>query len=76
MSMDDASRKSLGLTEDPVIRNGMLEITCTAIGAGKITLTGSVGKDPEKEDGIGGMDYSREISIVSRPFVSSNGGWL
>ncbi len=76
LSMDDASKKSLGISEDPVIRNGRLEITCTAIGAGKITLEGSVGKDPEMEDGIGGMNYSREISIVSRPFVSSNGGWF
>lgn len=76
ISIDEATKASLGLTEDPVIRNGRLEITCTVIGAGKITLTGSVGKDPEKDNGIGGMDYSREISIVSRPFATSNGGWL
>ena len=31
---------------------------------------------PEKEDGIGGMSYSREISIISRPFATQNGGWL
>ena len=76
LSIDDASRKSLGITGDPVISGGRLDITCTAIGAGKIVISGSVGKDQETEGGIGGMNYSREISIVSRPFVSSNGGWF
>jgi hypothetical protein len=28
------------------------------------------------ENGIGEMTYSREISIVSRPFATDNGGWL
>lgn len=76
ISVDDASRTSLGLASDPVIRDGHLEIQCGKIGAGKITLSSAVGKDPEKEDGIGEMNYSREISIVSRPFATDNGGWL
>lgn len=76
LQMDDASKTSLGVSGEPVIKDGKLEITCTAIGAGKITLTSSVGKDPEMEDGIGGMGYSRTISIVSRPFATNNGGWL
>jgi hypothetical protein len=76
ISIDEASRTSLGLASEPVIKNGYLEIQCSKIGAGKITLSASVGKDPDKADGIGGMNYSREISIVSRPFASSNGGWL
>lgn len=76
VSIDDASKASLGLTSDPVIRNGFLEVECSKIGAGKILISSSVGKDPEKEDGIGSMSYSREISIVSRPYVAKNGGWL
>lgn len=76
ISVDEASRASLGLEADPVIKDGYLEITCSRIGAGKIVLGASVGKDPEKEDGIGEMNYSREISIVSRPFATDNGGWL
>jgi hypothetical protein len=59
-----------------VIKNGYLEIECTKTGAGKITISSAVGKDPEREDGIGDMAYSREISIVSRPYVAKNGGWL
>ena len=76
IGINDTARTALGLTSDPVIRNGYLEIECTKVGSGKIVISSSVGKDPQKEDGIGGMDYSREISIVSRPFASSNGGWL
>ena len=76
ITVDDASRKSLGLDSDPVERDGFLEIQCTKIGAGKITLSAAVGKDPDKADGIGEMNYSREISIVSRAFATNNGGWL
>lgn len=76
ISMDADSRESLGITSDPVIRNGHLEIECTKVGAGKIVLNGAVGKDPEMEDGIGNMGFTREISIVSRPFATDNGGWL
>ena len=57
-------------------KEGFLEIECTKIGAGKITLSAAVGKDPDKADGIGEMSYSREISIVSRAFATNNGGWL
>ena len=76
ISVDEASKASLGLTSDPVIKDGYLEIECSKIGAGKIVLSSAVGKDPEREDGIGEMAYSREISIVSRPHVAKNGGWL
>lgn len=76
ISVDEASSASLGLSSDPVIKEGFLEIECSKIGAGKIVLSSAVGKDPEREDGIGDMDYSREISIVSRPYVAKNGGWL
>ena len=76
IQIDDASRLSLGLESDPVIKNGHLEILCTKIGAGKITLSASIGKDSSMENGIGGMSYTREISIASRPFATSNGGWL
>ena len=76
ISVDEASSASLGLSSDPVIKEGFLEIECSKIGAGKIVLSSAVGKDPEREDGIGDMAYSREISIVSRPYVAKNGGWL
>lgn len=73
---DAGSKASLGLESEPFIRNGALVIRCTKTGAGKVTISSSVGKDHGRDDGIGGMDYSREISIVSRPFTATNGGWL
>lgn len=76
IDIDNASKTSLGLTADPVITNGKLELTCTATGAGKITLKGTAGKDTDAGSGIGEMAFSREISIVSRPFATDNGGWL
>jgi subtilisin family serine protease len=76
ISIDEASKASLGLVSDPVIKNGCLEIECTKIGAGKIVLSSAVGKDTQIENGIGEMSYSREISIVSRPYAATNGGWL
>ena len=76
IKIDDASSASLGITTTPTVKDGYLEIQCSKIGAGKITLTAAVGKDQDKADGIGEMSYSREISIVSRAFATNNGGWL
>ena len=76
ISVDETSRTSLGLASDPVVKDGYLEIQCSKVGAGKITLSSAVGKDAATENGIGEMNYSREISIVSRPFATDNGGWL
>lgn len=76
VSIDEASRKSLGLDADPTIKDGHIEMSCSKVGAGKITVSASVGKDPEMENGIGKMDFSREFSIVSRQYTSANGGWL
>ncbi len=76
ISMDEASKASLGISSDPVVKDGRLELECSKIGAGKITLSAAVGKDQTVENGIGEMPYSRVISIVSRPYASENGGWL
>ena len=76
IKIDDASSASLGITTTPTVKDGYLEIQCSKIGAGKITISAAVGKDPDTTDGIGEMNYSREISIVSRPFATDNGGWL
>lgn len=68
---------SLGLENDPVVENGVLKLTCTKVGSGKITVRAIAGGDKlGGGDSIGGMEMSREISIVSRPFTTQNGGWL
>ena len=76
IEMDKSSKESLGVTADPVIKDGKLEITCSKIGAGKIRFSSAVGKDTTMEGGISDMKFSREISIVSRPYAAANGGWF
>ena len=76
IEMDKDSKESLGVTADPVIKNGKLEISCSKLGAGKIRFSSAVGKDTTMEGGISDMKFSREISIVSRPYAASNGGWF
>lgn len=76
VTVEASAMDALGLSGAPVVKDGYMELTCSKVGAGKIRLSSSVGKDTSREDGIGGLDFSREISIVSRPFVSKNGGWF
>ena len=76
ISVDDASRTSLGLASDPVIRNGKLVVKCTRTGGGRISISSSIGKDGSRNDGIGGLDFSREISVIARPYKAENNGWL
>ena len=66
--------EALGITGSPAVTGNTLDLTCTRIGAGKIRFNASVGKD---ENGvIPELGYCKEVSIVSRPAVASNGGWL
>ncbi len=80
VSVDSETMNSLGLTGTPVIKDGKLELTCTAHGSGKITISSATYNQDAEEGGSGhsisDMKFSREISIVSRPFAASNGGWF
>ena len=68
---------ALGLETSPVVENGVLKLTCSKVGSGKVTVRAIAGGDKlGGGDSIGGMEFSREISIVSRPFTTKNGGWL
>lgn len=76
VEIDSAAKAALGISGDPVWENGMLKINCSKVGSGKVTLKSAVGKDTAMEGGINEMRFSKEISIVSRETVSSNGGWF
>lgn len=77
VDVTSAVSASLGLESDPVVENGALKLTCSKVGSGKITVRAIAGGDKiGGEDSIGGMEISREISIVSRPLATQNGGWL
>ena len=74
IEMESDAAEALGINASPVIDNGLLKITCTKIGAAKIRFKASVGKD---EAGvIPEMDFYKEVSIVCRPSIADNGGWL
>lgn len=70
-------KESMGLAEDPYMKYGKLYIHPTKTGACKVRIT-AVGGGTELggDDKIGGMKVSQDISIVSRGFKTSNGGWL
>lgn len=77
VDVSEADRKALGLVEDPYMQYGRLYIHPTKMGSGKIKVTAIGGGDIlGGENSIGGMEVTQEISIISRSFKSSNGGWL
>lgn len=76
VSVDAESRESLGIDGEIEITSGIVEFTCTRLGAGKLTFTSDIGKDTGMDNGIGAMPLSREISIVCRTSATANGGWL
>jgi len=78
LEISDEDRNELGLVEEPEIKYGRLYIHPTKLGSGKIRIY-AVGGGEAVGGGdkpIGGMEISQEISIISRSFKSSNGGWL
>lgn len=77
VDVSSAVSTSLGLDSTPVVEDGVLKLTCTKVGSGKVTVKAIAGGDKlGGGDSIGGMEISREISIVSRPLATQNGGWL
>lgn len=77
LEIDIKDASSLGITNEPAIEKGIMKITCTKVGSGKISVKAIAGGDKlGGGDSIGGMEFSKEISIASRPYVAGNGGWL
>lgn len=72
LEVSQETKTALGITGEPAITNGNLVLNCSKIGAGKIRFKASVGNEGE----VSGLDFYKEISIVSRPSVAKNGGWL
>ena len=72
VSMDQASKASLGVEGEIAVKDGIVEFVCTKSGAGKITFSSSVGQEGQ----VSPLDFFQEISVVSRQNVASNGGWF
>ena len=80
VEVDAKGRESLGLAEEPYMKNGRLYVHPTKAGSAKFTVKAIAGGDKVGSDaGIGGMEVTQEISVIARSVKSSNdglGGWL
>ena len=78
VELSDEAREALGVVGTPEIKNGKLNIECTKVGSAKVVVKAIAGGDVlgNKND-MGGSEFTREISILSREVaVAKNGGWL
>lgn len=77
VEIDDREKISLGISETPKVKAGVLTIKCLKNGSGKITVKAIAGGGQiGGPTGTGGTEFSREVSIISRGVYSSNNGWL
>ena len=78
VEISDEAREALGVVGTPEVKNGKLNIECTRVGSAKVVIKAIAGGDVlgNKND-MGGSEFSREVSILSREVaVAKNGGWL
>ena len=80
VEVSDEARAALGIVGDPYVKYGKLFIRCENEGSAKISISAIAGGSEVAGQGnavMGGTEFTREISILSRTAgVSENGGWL
>lgn len=77
VELSDDVKSALGITKTPTIEKGMLIIHCTKAGIGRIKVKAIAGDTLVGGNMIiGGMAMEREIEVVVRGSVATNGGWL
>ena len=80
VTVSDEARATLGVVGEPYVKYGKLFINCENEGSAKISISAIAGGSEVAGQGtaqIGGTEFTREISILSRQAaVSENGGWL
>ena len=78
--VSDEARKTLGIVGDPYVKYGKLYIECAEVGSAKISISAIAGGSEiagENGAAMGGTEFTREVSILSRTAgLSENGGWL
>ncbi len=68
---------ALGLKQTPYIEYGRLWVYPTKCGSAKITVKAvGGGENLGTDDKMGGMEISREVSVIVKTHKSDNGGWL
>ena len=80
VEISDEAREALGIKEEPYVKYGKLYIRCEKEGSAKISISAIAGGSEVAGQGsatMGGTEFTREVSILSRTAgVSENGGWL
>ena len=77
LEYSEEDMKSLGLKEAPYINRGKLYLHPTKCGSMKIKINAVGGGSRVGDDSaMGGMAFSRTVSIIVRTHRSGNGGWL
>ena len=77
VSMSDADKATLGVTNGPKVFGNNLIITCQNIGHGFIeveTLVG--GPNPGSDNETGGRVTTKRIALIVRDSYAANGGWM
>jgi subtilisin family serine protease len=80
VEVSQKGRESLGLAEDPYMKNGRLYVHPTKAGSAKFVVKAVAGGNAVGTDStMGGMEVTQEISVIARSVKSTNdglGGWL
>ena len=80
VTVSDEARETLGIVGDPYVKYGKLFIHCENHGSAKISVSAIAGGSELAGQGsatMGGTEFTREISILSRDAaLADNGGWL
>ena len=77
IEISDEARQTLGIEGEPYINNGRLFVKCTKYGSAKIRIYAIAGGANVATDAVmGGTEFSREVSLLSRDSIAENGGWL
>ena len=77
LEISDETKETLGIVGKPYIKNGHLYINCTKYGSAKIRITAIAGGSNVGTDAVmGGSEFTREVSLLSRDSIAENGGWL
>ena len=77
LEISDEAREQLGIEGEPYINSGRLFVKCTKYGSAKIKITAIAGGSTVGSDAaMGGTEFTREVSLLSRDSIAENGGWL
>ena len=77
MEISDEAREALGIEGEPYINNGRLFVKFTKYGSAKIRIYAIAGGENVATGAVmGGTEFSREVSLLSRDSIAENGGWL